>query len=217
MNRRRIITVTEKLTGLAIAILVVGGLSSVVGSLLNTSETRRDFEFVALNEAVDPLMRVEAVEDRDFVFHSRQFMDERSAEALERAMEYGLAQLEKVMSLHENRLASLEEYLEEIEEIERIPEPLREEMRVEVALEIRRAEREVRRVLAEVRRLHVEKAAAAVRAREIPERAAPPKPPAFPLPHVTPERQACDQNEEKPKEKGSKDGKEGFMEALSFV
>jgi hypothetical protein len=44
-----------------------------------------------------------------------------------------------------------------------------------------------------------------------------PKLPALPLPAVTPEKQACSDKDKKSKEKGSKDGKEGFLEALSYV
>ena len=216
MRKHRDITVTEKLTGLAVAMLLVGGLSSVAGSLMNTKESRRDFEFAAMNEAVDPFVRVEVVDGSDFVFHAREFMDERSAEALERSMEFSLLQLEEVMSLHEERLEDLEETLAEIEEIDRVPEALREEMRVEISLQIRRAEREVRRVMAEVRRVHAEKVAAAVREVETVKPALP-KLPALTLPLVTPEKQACDQKDKKSGEKGSKDGKEGFLEALSFV
>ncbi|MFC7049765.1 hypothetical protein [Emcibacter nanhaiensis] len=222
---------TEKLTGLAIAMLLVGGLSSVAGSVLNTKETRRDFEFVGMNEAVDPVIRVEVVAGDDFVFHARQFMDERSAAALERSVEITLEQVEKVMSLHEDRLADLEESLAEVEEMERIPEALREEMRVEISLEIHRAEREVRRVVREAERLHAEKIAAAATAHaesvasSFSSRAAsaaeveplPPVSRALPLPPISPEAHACSDKDKKSKEKGSKDGKEGFLEALSYV
>ncbi|WP_321393391.1 hypothetical protein [Emcibacter sp.] len=244
MRQHRNITVTEKLTGLAVAMLLVGGLSSATGSLLNRSNDRLDYDFVAFDNdfsAFDdfaaPVIRVEAVEGLDKMFFPREFMDERSAEALEQSLEYGLAQAEELLNLHESKLEALETTLEDVLDMPRIPEPLRAEMISEISMQIRQAEREVRRTMAETRRAMAETARAgaeshravaeAARARVEAAEAAPaieqarpklaPLQKLLPLPPVTPERQACGDRKKSDEEKGSKDGKEGFMEALSFV